>query len=101
PSQVVQPIDASHFLGIRFWDGAGSGPFKYIGIYDPDTHMAAHGNLHKGESLSFEAVLRVPAGFTSFRVGLYFQTTAKIAWFDLNPTLGQIASSFSPQGLTL
>ncbi len=101
PSTVVLPVGPSAFLSIRFFDGAGKGAFKYVGIYDPNTHQVVHANLRKGESIPFDCVVRVPAEFNEFRVGLYHQNRAKIAWYDLNPVLGTIASSFSPDGRLL
>jgi hypothetical protein len=101
PSAVGLPVTTSSFLSIRFWEGKGKGEFKYAGIYDPETHKPVHSNLRKGQSAAFDCVVRVPSTFDPFRVGLYHQNRAKIAWYDFKPNLGRMNSTFSPDGFTL
>ncbi len=91
PSVVVMGIDSDHFLRSRFWDGKGKGEFKYVGIYDPETHERVHSNLSKGQSTPFECVIRVPASFNEFRVGFYPTMTAQFAF---RPNKGQIPVAF-------
>ncbi len=101
PSSVELPIGASAFFGMRFFDGKGKGEFKFVANFDPRTHKYVQGSLKKGESVEFEVVLRVPAKFNSFRIGFYYRSTTKMAWYDFNPSLTKLGSVFSNDGLTL
>jgi hypothetical protein len=101
PSAVTLPVTGTHFLSIRFRDGKGKGEFKFAGIYDPETNTVVHQNLRKGQSAPFDCVIRIPAKFDPFRVGLYHQNRAKTAWYDFKPTLGKLNSTFSPDGFSL
>ena len=101
PSSVERPIGASALFGMRFFNGKGRGQFKFIANFDPRTHKYVHGSLKNGESVDFESVLKIPTNFTSFQVGFYYRSTAKIAWFDFNSTVVKLSSIFSTDGLTL
>ncbi len=101
PSSVELSLSSGSFLSIRFWDGKPGEVYKYVGIYDPETHKPVHSNLRKGQSASFECVIRVPVKFDSFRVGFHYRYPANMAWYDLNPKLGKMNSTFSPDGLAL
>ncbi|MCW3055758.1 MAG: hypothetical protein JWN14_4928 [Chthonomonadales bacterium] len=101
PSVVELSLSSSSFLTIRFWDGKGKGEFKYVGIYDPQTHNLVHSNLRKGQSTAFDCVVRIPSAFDPFQIGFYYQNRAKIAWYDFKTKLGAMSSTFSPDGFTL
>ena len=100
-SVVELPISRTDFMTVRFWEGKGKGEFKYVGVFDPQTHNVVHGSLRKGQSTAFECVVRIPSAFDPFRVGFYYQNPARIAWYDFKAKLGAMTSAFSPDGFTL
>ena len=101
PSTVVASLTTASFLNIRFWDGKKGDEFKYVGIYDPETHASVHRNLAKGESAAFEWVIRIPARFEPNRAGFHSRYPAKMAWYNFTPSLGKMTSTFSPDGIAL
>jgi hypothetical protein len=101
PSSVELPVGAGALFGMRFFDGKGKGEFKFIGTFDSQTHKYLRGSLKKGESANLDCVVKVPAKFEDFRVGFYFRSTGRMAWYDFNPSLKKVSSVFSINGISL
>jgi hypothetical protein len=92
-------------FGVRVWAGQnfrGPGEFRTVLGYDPQTLNLLSAKIPPGQSAGFIQVIQVPATYTEMRLGLYFRTTKRIAWYDLREP-GKLKSVFaSPQdgGLT-
>lgn len=99
--KTIANLTTSNGFTLRLWQAyKGTGKFKFVAHFDPDTLHYVSKQLKSGESGQLISVWRVPADFVDFRLGLYYDKPFKIAWYDLGPKMGHIRSVFAtPDGL--